>query len=59
MENNSFPWYQHTLSISLDTARGIGTKTGWVNFVFPPGDLWIGSNANPNCADIYDLCLDA
>ena len=50
MENNLPPWSRHTLSISVGTVRGIDNA-------FPPDDPWFGSNANTNCAVIYN-CRD-
>ena len=42
--NYFLPWHQHILSISLNTDRGIGADTSWMDNVFPPDDLWFSSN---------------
>ena len=41
-------------SYILNTCRGIGTETCWMDYVFPPDDLWFGSgNKNCTCMVLY------
>ena len=45
-------WKQ--LSYISNTSRGIGTETCWMDYVFPPDDLWFGSdNKNCTCTVLY------
>ena len=43
----------------LNTGRGIGTETFKADNVFRSDDIWFGSDADTNCAVVYDLYLDA
>ena len=45
------------LSTSLNTGRGIGNGTHWVDFVFTPDELWLGWNTNTNYAVIHNSYL--
>ena len=55
---NNFSWRRHILFISLDTGRGIGIKTCWVDNVLLPDELRFGSNTNTNCAVKDSVYLD-
>ena len=46
-----------SLSMPIITGRGVGTGTGKMDTVFPPGDLWFGSDTSTNYAVLYYLYL--
>ena len=35
---------RYILSISLNSGRGIGAETCWMDNVFPPDDFWFSSD---------------
>ena len=41
-------------TVQLNTGREIGTETCGVDDVFPPDDLWFGSDTNTTSAFRYD-----
>ena len=49
---------QAHVSFLLTTDRGISTETCGADDLFPPNELWFGSEIDTNCAVVYNLHLD-
>ena len=55
--SSSTPNVPTNLITLLNTGRGIGIETCEVNVVFPPDDIWFGSDTITKCAVIYDSII--
>ena len=56
------PWgvgaeWCRNIYLSIITGGGVGTKTHEVDDVFPPDDLWFGSDIYSKCTVLYIICI--